>query len=101
MKQKPILFLSLVLITALCAVCAPKGTVLDFFTKNEGYHPKNVNLVAPDAINCPTPLVLPADANCMAEVIVQTAKNGCGQESGADIKVWQVIKEHYETTPWK
>ena len=37
----------------------------------------------------------------VAEVIVQTAKNGCGQESGADIKVWQVIKEHYETTPWK
>ncbi|MBK8624304.1 MAG: HYR domain-containing protein [Saprospiraceae bacterium] len=78
MKQKPILFLSLVLITALCAVCAPKGTVLDFFTKNEGYHPKNVNLVAPDAINCPTPLVLPADANCMAEVIVQTPISTCG-----------------------
>ncbi len=37
----------------------------------------------------------------VAEVIVQTAKDGCGQESGADIKVWQVIKEHYETTPWK
>lgn len=37
----------------------------------------------------------------VAEVIVQTAKDGCGQDSGSDIKVWQVIKEQYETTPWK
>lgn len=42
---------------------------------------------------------MPADK--VAEVVVQTAKDGCGMESGADIKVWQVIKKQYETTPWK
>lgn len=40
-------------------------------------------------------------AEKVADVIVQTAKDGCGMESGADINVWQVIKEQYETTPWK
>lgn len=42
---------------------------------------------------------MPADK--VADVIVQTAKDGCGQQSGSDIKVWQVIKDKYETTPWK
>lgn len=40
-------------------------------------------------------------ASKVAEVIVRTAKDGCEHESGSDIKVWQVINEQYQTTPWK
>jgi NAD(P)-dependent dehydrogenase (short-subunit alcohol dehydrogenase family) len=36
----------------------------------------------------------------VAEVIVGTAKDGYGNESGSDIKVWEVIKDSYATTPW-
>lgn len=39
-------------------------------------------------------------ANKVAEVIVQTAKDGYGQPSGSDIKVWEVIAKSYQTTPW-
>jgi 3-oxoacyl-[acyl-carrier protein] reductase len=39
-------------------------------------------------------------ASKVAEVIVQAAKDGYGKKSGADIKVWQVMAEAYQTTPW-
>jgi hypothetical protein len=32
-------------------------------------------------------------AEKVAEVIVQTAKDGYGQESGSDIKVWDVLNK--------
>jgi hypothetical protein len=78
MKQKPILFLyAVVLMTA--SILFSRSDVFQIFsTKNEEYHPKNVNLAAPDAINCPDPVVLPADANCMAAVIVNTPVSSCG-----------------------
>lgn len=78
MKQKPILFLcTVVLMTA--GILFSRSEIFQVFSiQNEGYHPKNVNLVAPDAINCPDPVVLPADVNCMAVVIVNTPVSTCG-----------------------
>ncbi len=39
-------------------------------------------------------------AEKVAQVVVQTAKDGYGKPSGADIKVWEVLSETYQTTPW-
>jgi uncharacterized protein YfcZ (UPF0381/DUF406 family) len=78
MKQKPILYLLVVLLTTSGILLSKSDVFQNFSTKNEGYHPKNVNLVVPDAINCPDPIVLPADANCMALVIVNTPVSTCG-----------------------
>ncbi|MSR89391.1 SDR family oxidoreductase, partial [Patescibacteria group bacterium] len=38
-------------------------------------------------------------AERVADVVVQTAKDGYGKPSGADIKVWEVIAQKYATTP--
>lgn len=36
----------------------------------------------------------------VAQVIVKTAEDGYGKPSGSDIKVWEVIAQQYQTTPW-
>ena len=81
MKQKPVLLLLMALSVTLGAVVYPVTGYFHFNSKQtleEGTHPKNVNLAGPLAINCPPPLVLMADANCMAQVVVQTPVSTCG-----------------------
>lgn len=77
MKQKSILFLSTIFVVAGMLFSESVVTKRVDFQK-EGYHPKNVNLLAPDAITCPDPVVLPVDSTCKAEVIVHTPTSSCG-----------------------
>ncbi len=81
MKFRSILLLSMAFAITIGATTYPKWypfLKISFNLSEEGTHPKNVNLAAPDAINCPQPIVLTADANCMAQVIVQTPVSTCG-----------------------
>ena len=82
MKQKPIFLLLMVLSVTVGAVVYPVSGYFNLNSKKtnlkEGNHPKNVNLASPLTINCPPPLVLMADANCMAQVVVQTPVSTCG-----------------------
>jgi hypothetical protein len=77
MKQKPILFLCTVVLMTAGILFSRSEVFQIFLIQNEGYHPKNVNLAPPAAILCPEPVVLPADANCMAVVIVNTPLSTC------------------------
>ncbi len=36
----------------------------------------------------------------VAQVMVRTVQDGYGKESGADIKVWEVMAEKFPSTPW-
>jgi hypothetical protein len=64
MKQKPILFLATALLAIVSVYCSPVSTVFSYFSKKEGYHPKNVNL----AISCPDDVIINVNASCSTEV---------------------------------
>ena len=79
MKQKPIYFLLVSIVAIVGTVLFPESGILQFnnLTVKEGYHPKNV-ILDPLSVNCPTPMVLAAGPNCMAEVIVSPPTSTCG-----------------------
>lgn len=79
MKQKPILFLLVALMVSAGIVMYPEAGILHLknLTTEEGNHPKNVYL-SPLSVNCPSPMVLAANANCMAELIVSPPSSTCG-----------------------
>jgi len=80
MKQKPILFLLVALMVSAGIVMYPETGILQLknLTTEEGNHPKNVYL-SPLSVNCPSPMVLAANANCMAELIISPPSSTCGR----------------------
>ncbi|MBK6664906.1 MAG: HYR domain-containing protein [Saprospiraceae bacterium] len=76
--------LSVLLLTSVLTISAATISMLSKYTattvskQNAGSHSKNSNVLVPESINCPGPIVLTADVNCMAEVIVQTPVSTCG-----------------------
>lgn len=79
MRQKPISFLFMAFLVSAGIVMFPESGVLHLknSTTEEGNHPKNVYL-SPLSVNCPSPMVLAANANCMATVIVSPPTSTCG-----------------------
>jgi len=79
MRQKPILFLFMAFLVSTGIVMFPQSGVLHLInsTTEEGNHPKNVYL-SPLSVNCPSPMVLATNANCMAELIVTPPSSTCG-----------------------
>lgn len=73
MKQRPILMLSLALLAIVSIYCLPISTVFSNISKEEGYHPKNVNL----AITCPDDQVLYVNAVCSTEVALIPPSTSC------------------------
>ena len=79
MRQKPISFLFMAFLVSAGIVMFPESGVLHLknSTTEEWNHPKNVYL-SPLSVNCPSPMVLAANANCMATVIVSPPTSTCG-----------------------
>ena len=85
----------------LSVYCATKSAVRAFSEvlaiENPGL---NVYTVSPSATSTDSSNYRGMPPEKVAEVIVNTAIDGCGKESGSDIKVLEAISEKHRVTPW-
>ena len=81
MKFNSLIVLTLVSTIVIGSATFPlwRSNLLQTFISNQaGSHSQEQSIVAPESINCPGPMVLPANSDCQAEIILTPPISTCG-----------------------